>query len=287
MSTTRKTVRFRSLGSELVGELFLPQTAGPAPALIICHGAGEFKENYFELCDFLTARGVVALAIDHHGHGASEGERYHIKMKEWSADVSAAIDFLQTQPGVDTKRIGAFGLSSGGTAILEAALVDPRLHYLVVLDGTVRNSLPLGMTVFLKALVYLGHVKKFITRSDLRLPLAKMGKFNFASDPEIGKKLEADPRLIAAFMSFPFPGGAEAFFVDTLTRVSGIKAATLIIWGEDDTLDSPESGKLLLAALTCEKALHIIPGNGHVGHLDRNRDKVFALTAEWALKLRP
>jgi len=286
MSTTRKTVRFRSLGSELVGELFLPQTTGPAPALIICHGAGEFKENYFELCEFLTARGVVALAIDHHGHGASEGTRYHIKMKEWSADVSAAIDFLQTVPGVDTKRIGAFGLSSGGTAILEAALVDPRLHYLVVLDGTVRNSLPIGMTIFLKSLVYLGHVKKFITRTDLRLPLAKMGKFNFASDPEIGKRLEADPRLVAAFMSFPFPGGAEAFFVDTLKRASGIKAATLIIWGEDDTLDSPESGKLLLAALTCEKALHIIPGNGHVGHLDRNRDKVFALTAEWALKLR-
>ncbi|HEX4343353.1 MAG TPA: alpha/beta fold hydrolase, partial [Verrucomicrobiae bacterium] len=243
MTTTRKSVRLRSQESELAGELFLPVSTGLSPAMIICHGAGEFKENYFELCEFLAARGIIALAIDLRGHGESQGERYHVKMKLWSADVSAAIDFLQTTPGVDVKRIGGFGLSSGGTALLEAAAVDPRLRTLVILDGTVRNSLPFAMTAFLKSLVYLGHVKKFLTRSDLRLPLAKLGKFEFASDPEIAKKLEADPRLLAAFMSFPFPGGGEAFFVDTLHHVSGIKAATMVLWGEDDKLDPPESGK--------------------------------------------
>ena len=35
-------------------------------------------------------------------------------------------------------------------------------------------------------------------------------------------------------------------------------------------------------ALTCKKALHIIPGNGHLGHLDRNKGLVFKLSAEWA-----
>src|SRR2546422_9923154 len=45
----RETIELRSLGDALAGVLFLPACASPAPALIICHGAGEFKENYFEL----------------------------------------------------------------------------------------------------------------------------------------------------------------------------------------------------------------------------------------------
>ena len=116
------------------------------------------------------------------------------------------------------------------------------------------------------------------------MPLAKMGAMELASDPQVDKRLQADPRAVAAFMSFPFPGGAQAFFVDTLTRVSKIKAPTLVLWGEDDKLDPPETARLLYEALSCEKQLHIISGNGHAGHLDRNKDQVFALTADWVLR---
>ena len=155
----------------------------------------------------------------------------------------------------------------------------------MALDATVRNSLPFAMTVFLKLLVGLGLIKKLITKTDLRLPLAKMaGGFHLASDPELDRKIQTDPRALAAFNSFPFPGAAQAFFVNTLKRVSKIAIPTLVLWGEDDKLDPPETGRLLFEALRCKKQLHIIPGNGHVGHLDRHRDKVFALTADWAVQ---
>jgi uncharacterized protein len=278
-------VHFQSLGDKISGMLFIPASNEPLPALIVCHGAGEFKENYVELCETLASRGVASLAMDMHGHGASGGEPYCIRMSEWVPDVRAAIGFLAAHPKIDGNRIGAFGLSSGGTAILEAAIVDARLKALVALDATTRNSLPLPLTAFLKLLVLAGKIKKGCTGREWRMPLAKMsGEFHLASDPEVQKKLVADPRALAAFMNFPFPGGAEAFFVDTLKRVSRIQAPTLVLWGEDDKLDPPESGRLLFNALTCEKELHVIPGNGHVGHLDRNRDKVFALTADWVLK---
>ena len=127
MKHSQETIRLRSLGDQLVGTLFLPDTEKRSSVLIICHGAGEFKENYFELCELLADRGVATLAIDMHGHGESDGERYYVSMRQWVADVQAAIDFLLTHPRIDGGRIGAFGLSSGGTAILEAALVDPRL----------------------------------------------------------------------------------------------------------------------------------------------------------------
>ena len=119
------------------------------------------------------------------------------------------------------------------------------------------------------------------------MPLAKMGPLHLASDPEINAKLVNDPKTIEALMAFPFPGAAEAFFVDTIKRVPEIKIPTLVIWGEDDQLDPPETAKLLFAALTCKKRLEIIPGNGHAGHVDRHKDKVFALTAEWIFENLP
>lgn len=265
--------------------LFIPEAGSPWPVLIVCHGAGEFKENYFELCEFLAARGVASLALDMHGHGASGGEKYYVQMRQWAPDISAAIDWLLTRPEIDPHRIGAFGLSSGGTAILEAALVDSRLQALIALDATVRNSLNWSLTAFLKALVWLGAIKRKLTGRDWRVPLAKLSKAHLASDPEVQAKLLADPRALEAFLAFPFPSGAEAFFVDTIKRVAHIKAPTLILWGEEDKLDPPETARRLYAALTCKRELHIIPGNGHVGHLDRNKAKVFALTAEWALKM--
>src|SRR6266436_385538 len=81
MKAYRQSVHLRSLGDELAGVLFLPAATGRSPVLIICHGAGEFKENYFELCELLASRGVATLAIDMHGHGQSAGERYYVNMR--------------------------------------------------------------------------------------------------------------------------------------------------------------------------------------------------------------
>jgi alpha-beta hydrolase superfamily lysophospholipase len=281
----QQPVSFKSLDEQLAGALFLPEGGGPFPAMIVCHGAGEFKENYAELCNCLAERGVAALAIDMHGHGDSGGERFNVNMDEWVADVCAALEFLARHPKVRQDSIGAFGLSSGGTAILEAALIEPRLRALVALDATVRNSMPWSYSLLLKGLILLGKVKKQFTNRDLRLcMLGMLNGIRMASDPEIEKKLRANPKSVAAFRDFPLPGAAHSVFVNTLEKVSRIKIPTLVLWGEEDELDPPETARLLYNALMCKKQLHIIPGNGHVGHLDKNREQVFALTANWALE---
>ena len=283
MNLCKESVRFRSLGEEIAGMLFWPESDHPVPGLILCHGAGEFKENYFEMCERLADRGLASLAIDMHGHGQSGGERFYVEMRQWVADIRSALDFLATRPQIDSEKVGAFGLSSGGTAVLEAAIVEPRLKVLVGLDATVRNSLPFFESMILKVLVFLGGVKRRVTGSDFRVPLAKLPSPKMASDPEINQRLMSDPKALEAFMAFPLPGAEQAFFVDTISRVSSITAPTLVLWGEDDKLDPPETGRLLCEALTCKKQLQVIAGNGHVGHLDRNRAKVFVLTAEWVL----
>ena len=97
----RERVTIESLDETLQGVLFLPQTAGAAPALILTHGAGDNKENYFEFAEYLGARGIASLALDLHGHGESGGCRYYVDMREWVADVRAALDFLSSHSRID------------------------------------------------------------------------------------------------------------------------------------------------------------------------------------------
>jgi alpha-beta hydrolase superfamily lysophospholipase len=278
-------VMIESLEESLQGLLFLPRTPERAPAVILCHGAGDFKENYVELAEYLSERGIASLALDMHGHGESGGARHYVEMREWVADVRAAIDFLSRDSRINPASIGAFGPSSGGTAILEAALVDSRLKALVLLDATVRDSLPFAMSLSLRFLNCVGRIKRQFTSHDLRLPLMKLaGGMEFACDPEVNARLVSNERVVQALNAFPLPGAAQAFFVDTIKRLRQIRVPTLVLWGEEDKLDSPETGRMLYAELTCKKQLHIIPGNGHAGHMDRNKEKVFALTCEWLLE---
>ena len=114
--------------------------------------------------------------------------------------------------------------------------------------------------------------------------LKMMEGVKMAADPEVESRLRTNPRSIEAFKAFPLPGAAHSFFVNTIERVSRITIPTLVLWGEEDQLDPPATARLLYDALICKKQLHIIPGNGHVGHLDRNRGQVFTLTADWALE---
>lgn len=281
----QESLSFPSLGDTIQATLFTPPGPGPHPVLIITHGAGEFKENYYELSRHLIKHGIAGLTLDMHGHGSSGGRPYQIEMREWVADIRAACDFVEQQDSLDSERIGAFGLSSGGTAILEAAVIEPRLKALVTLDATIMDTLPFGISVFMRTLAFVGKVKRMLTGDDLKISLVSMlDGLELASDPEINKRLQRDPGKLQAFMKFPLPGAVQAFVVDTVKRVPRVKIPTLVIWGEDDRLDPVSTGERLHKELTCEKQFVVVAGNGHVGHLDRNRDQVFTLTSSWLTK---
>jgi uncharacterized protein len=277
-------VHFRSQGETIVGKLFLPRSPRRAPVVILCHGAGEWKESYFEMSEYLAERGVGSLALDLRGHGQSGGARFCVEMRQWIADIRAALDYLTTHPRVDGERLAAFGFASGGTAAIETALVDPRLRALVLLEATVSNSLSFPLTLLLKILLPLGRLKLRRTNQRLRLPLAKLRRQSLASDPAINRRIVSNPFSLEAFQAFPLPGAEQVFFVDTLKRVPHIGIPTMVLWGQDDRLAPPKCGRRLFDTLTCKKQLHIVAGNGYLGHLDRHRARVFDLTADWVLE---
>lgn len=285
MGITREKLKFASLGETISSVLFLPDTSVPVPALIMCHGAMDFKENYFEFCEFLAKNGLAALALDMHGFGESGGRRFHVRMEDWVADIRAALYTLKGHPMITSNAIGAFGVSSGGTAVLECSLVEPGIRALISLDATVRTivSMPERLGIMMADL--LGRLKYTLTGSELRISLvSSCRKMEVTSDPAVNSSWGENPRVLQMWSSFPFPGTRESLVIDTIRRVHDIRVPTLVLHGSEDRIDNPESARLLYSTLRCTKSLHIIEGNGHLGHLDRNKRLVMELTANWARK---
>lgn len=283
MLESKTDITFLSGDDTIASTLFIPDAPAPMPALVICHGALDFKENYFELCEHLAANGIASLAMDMHGHGSSGGRRIHVNMNEWVMDIRCAIDFLEKIPKINKGAIGAFGLSSGGTAVLEAALLDTRIRCIITLDATVRNTLNKTEHLGMSLLGMLGRIKRLLTKDDLRISMVKpFQKVDAASDPELNRKWKENPKVLEMWSSFPIPGASPSLTVDTIKRVHRIACPTLVIHGEEDKVDPVQSAHLLFGRLTCTKSLHVVPGNGHLGHMDRNRGVVMELTSNWA-----
>ncbi len=279
---TGETVGLQAGGDRLTCTLFRPKGIPCGAATIICHGAHGDSSQFLEMAACLADQGQVVLLPDMHGHGRSGGARYHVRISQWVGDVQACLDWLERQPFVDPARIGALGFSSGGTAVIEAALIDSRLKTLVALDATVRPVLSRLETALFLLLSRFGAWKERLTGRQLHLPLYPIARFaRVACDRGVNRQVLSDPELRRAYWRYPLPGALESLVVNTLDRVDRLTIPVCVIHGECDALDPPDSARALFERLGGEKALHLIPESGHMGHLDTARQTIFDLACEW------
>ncbi len=142
---------------QVAGNLFTPKNLDRSarhPALIVGHPMGAVKEQSANLyATKMAEAGFVAMSIDLPFWGESEGQpRNAVSPDLYAEAFSAGVDFLQTQPFVDTERIGGIGICGSGSFILSAAKIDPRLKAIATASlydmGAVnRNGLQHGQSV--------------------------------------------------------------------------------------------------------------------------------------------
>ncbi|MFO0908208.1 MAG: alpha/beta fold hydrolase [Isosphaeraceae bacterium] len=119
------------------------------PAMIVLHGTGGTKEAMMPWLVDLARRGIVGIAIDARYHGErvppARGATNYVAAitRAWRArsdepmehpfyydtvwDLWRLVDYLETRPDLDSKRIGMLGISMGGIQTWLAASVDERI----------------------------------------------------------------------------------------------------------------------------------------------------------------
>lgn len=101
---------------------------GPKPVVVYCNGLDSCKELLYwsRLPEALARRGVSTLCVDQPGSGEA------LRLQNLPVDphseswASKAVDWLESRPEVDPKRIGMTGISLGGHFAPRAVAYEPR-----------------------------------------------------------------------------------------------------------------------------------------------------------------
>ncbi|MBN1877470.1 MAG: alpha/beta hydrolase [Anaerolineae bacterium] len=154
-------------GVRLVGWYTPPQIHGTeverSSVILVAHGIAYHHSP--SLHAFFAEHGYGVVSWDFRAHGESGGDLCTIGYLE-ALDVEAALDFALAQPGVT--RVGAWGGSMGGAAILRAAARRSEIEAVVV-DSTFAS---------------LEETQKVMVRSALLRPLVR-----FFAEQEAGLRI--------------------------------------------------------------------------------------------------
>ncbi len=121
-------VRFDSRTGILLAGDFFP--GARRAAIVLSHGYGDNRAQMLPYAEFLHKGGYSVFTYDMRGRGQSRGDAVTLGALE-HLDLISAVDYLSARSDVDGSRIGALGLSLGGSATLLAAASDPRIKAVV------------------------------------------------------------------------------------------------------------------------------------------------------------
>ncbi|WP_446751106.1 alpha/beta hydrolase family protein [Streptomyces sp. CLV115] len=136
------------------GYVAAPPLPGRRPVLVYSPGGGDSRTLGTSLAEDLASHGRVVVLVDHPGDasqvelptgmrttaliGPPDPATFRTMIHTRVADLRLVLDRLgglQLAPVMDTRRIGMYGHSAGGTAVVYAACGDPRVRAVANLEG--------------------------------------------------------------------------------------------------------------------------------------------------------
>jgi 2,6-dihydroxypseudooxynicotine hydrolase len=207
----------------LVGNLRKPGGIDLPPVVLMMPGLDSAKEELDYYAKWFHERGMATFAIDGPGQGEAE---YDLPIEpHYEKPASAAVDFLESRPDIDSERLGAWGVSLGGYYVVRAAAFEPRIKALVSLSGP------------FDALTEQWDMLPEISR------LTWQVRAHAATEEET---LEV----------------ARKF--DLSAVVGNVTCPAYIVGGELDRIISPEASKQIAAGVSGPSVLNLVKGGNHV-----------------------
>lgn len=140
VETITEARRFTSNGVELGGTLHLPRSRKPVAAVVVTHSASSPLGDaslYEHLKTVLPALGIAVFTYDRRGSGRSGTKTAGGDYTVLADDAIAAVRSLKSDPRIDPRRIGTWGLSQGGWISPLAASRSPEIAFVIAVSAPV------------------------------------------------------------------------------------------------------------------------------------------------------
>ncbi len=259
-------------GLKLHTEAWLPES--PRALLLISHGYAEHLERYQPLASYLVGEQVAVYAVDHRGHGKSEGERANVRVfREYIDDLKRFVEQLREQhQGLPRFLLGH---SMGG--VIAAQMV---LEYPLVLDGLLLSAGFFQNAVKVSPLLM--SVSGIAAKMLPSLPTVKLDTSLLSRDAEVVRRYNDDPLV--------YTGGTKARQAKemlaageyVLKHAANIKMPTLVMHGTADRIADPAGSQNFYDAISStDKALKLYDGYYHEILNEIGKEAVYEDIIHW------
>ena len=260
-------------GAKLHVTHWLPE--GPPKAVILlAHGYAEHAGRYAYVAKRLTDAGYAIYAVDHWGHGASDGEGGYVPRFSAFLDGMAELLTLVEASHGDAPRL-LLGHSMGGLIATLFLIERQQAFVAAAVSGPaiVPAEPPSRFTVW---------ISRFLSRFFPRLGVLSLDATGVSRDPEVVAAYQADPLVYGGKIGARL--GKE--FMDAMAVAQAdapkIRLPILIQHGEADRLTAPAGSRYLFDHVTsADKRLELYPGLFHEIYNEPERDAVLDDLIGW------
>jgi acylglycerol lipase len=263
-------------GLSLYYQCWLPDKT-PKAVLLVAHGLAEHSGRYKNLVNYFVPKGYAVYALDHRGHGKSEGARSYVDhFSDYLADLKTFFDIVR-KAHKDAK-IFLVGHSMGGTIAVPYAIEHQRELAGVITSGALLVASP---TVSPALLAIAGVISALAPKMGVTV----LDASTISRDKAVVDAYVRDPLVYRG--KVPARTGAElAKMWKTLPeQMPEIKLAILIMHGSADKLSAPAGSRLLYKrAGSKDKTLKLYKGFYHEIFNEPEHKQVMADVEAWLKK---
>jgi alpha-beta hydrolase superfamily lysophospholipase len=247
--------------------------APPRALVVVVHGASEHSDRYAHVAAALLQDGYGVYALDHRGHGRSDGPRALIDRLDYAvADLDQLV--LKAREAHPDVPVFVLGHSMGGTVSIRYALTFQARLSGLILSGPLAalEAAPAPMRL-------LGRLLSAVTPT---LPLIAIDSSQVSRDPEVVKAYDADPLVCHGRLPVRTVAELAAAIEVFPDSVGTITIPTLILYGTADGL-CPPAGSVMLGERVGagDKTVKAYDGLFHEILNEPERDVVLADIRAW------